>query len=89
MQQTSASSDEEDGDEEDGNDDHEIREVENNDGSDDDDEEPCDAEVCIIMESEEDNLTWLQCDHCSKWFHMFCCGTKVTPQNFLCKQCGL
>ena len=41
---------------------------------DDDDDEICSAKRCL--QPTGDDINWVQCDKCEKWYHLFCIGKK-------------
>ena len=56
---------------------HEMRETspenENNDDDQEDDKnERCDKANCKIDEASGDEILWVQCGKCFKWFHTIC-----------------
>lgn len=38
------------------------------------DEEICEAIPCLVAMCDRSVVEWVQCDNCSKWFHLFCIG---------------
>ena len=42
---------------------------------DDDDDEICSAKRCL--QPTGDDINWIQCDKCEKWYHLFCIGKKL------------
>lgn len=47
----------------------------------------CSASCCQIEQSTLDYPKWVACDHCGRWFHLFCIQKKRVPKNFFCDEC--
>ena len=56
-----------------------------------DSEEGCSASECIINTITVKKINWIECETCSKWFHIYCV-TKEEAQteldNFICNSCS-
>ncbi|XP_065893765.1 uncharacterized protein [Dysidea avara] len=54
---------------------------------DEDDHELCVAEPCII-EFLSDEVGWIACDVCSRWYHKYCCHLAEgdNPRRFQCEK---
>nr|XP_054751747.1 lysine-specific demethylase 5A-like isoform X1 [Lytechinus pictus] len=60
----------------------------NVDGDEDDDDEICSAKKCLRPLG--DDINWVQCDMCEKWYHLLCIGMKQQPEEdeeFFCRVC--
>ena len=47
-------------------------EQDSDDDDDEEEEEECSASQCTIQEINDTNIYWVECEACSKWFHIFC-----------------
>ncbi|XP_030827948.1 lysine-specific demethylase 5A isoform X2 [Strongylocentrotus purpuratus] len=60
----------------------------NVDGDEDEDDEVCSAKKCLRPLG--DDINWVQCDCCEKWYHLLCIGMKQQPdedEDFVCRIC--
>ena len=52
-------------------------------------DEECNATLCIIIEEAiseaNDEVDWIKCNECPKWFHQFCVGVGDVAEAF--KKC--
>lgn len=49
----------------------------------------CPAESCLQPEGEE--VDWVQCDRCNRWFHMICVGVSAelaAEEDYMCVSCS-
>ncbi|XP_022082641.1 lysine-specific demethylase 5A-like [Acanthaster planci] len=54
----------------------------------DDDDEQCSAKHCL--QPTGDDISWVQCDKCEKWYHLLCIGMTQEPaddEEFICRPC--
>jgi hypothetical protein len=49
---------------------------------------PCDAEECIIDNSNDLMPVWIGCD-CGNWFHLYCLELFSPPEQFVCNKCKM
>ena len=47
----------------------------------------CSAAPCLIESSSIICPTWVACETCGLWYHLFCIGMRKVPQTFICKSC--
>lgn len=55
---------------------------------DEDDDEICSAKRCL--QPAGDDINWVQCDGCEKWYHLLCIGMTSQPsedEEYICKVC--
>ncbi|XP_071492108.1 lysine-specific demethylase 5A-like [Diadema antillarum] len=60
----------------------------NVDGDEEEDDEVCSAKRCLRPLG--DDINWVQCDVCEKWYHLLCIGMKEQPdedEEFICRIC--
>jgi len=66
-----------------------IKKKEKQKALDDDDDDECSAAKCLKPTGEEVN--WVQCDRCEKWFHLLCVGLgedEVSEsEDYVCHRC--
>ncbi len=54
----------------------------------DEDDEQCSAKHCL--QPTGDDISWVQCDKCQKWYHLLCIGMTQEPaddEEFICRPC--
>ncbi|XP_038061639.1 lysine-specific demethylase 5A-like isoform X2 [Patiria miniata] len=54
----------------------------------DEDDEQCSAKHCL--QPTGDDISWVQCDKCEKWYHLLCIGMTQEPaddEEFICRPC--
>ncbi len=51
-------------------------------------EETCEAPVCTIESSKVETVKWVQCEGCTRWFHLHCLGLKALhDDDWFCSVC--
>ena len=51
--------------------------------------EKCEAEPCSIGTYKLKTVKWVQCENCTKWFHLYCLGLKaVATGAWYCSVCA-
>lgn len=46
--------------------------------------------ICHIESTDEDNISWIACDECDKWYHFKCAGVTCAPnenESWFCRTC--
>ena len=51
-------------------------------------EEMCEAYPCNVSLCDQPVVKWVQCENCSKWFHLFCIGVDGVHDDWACKLCA-
>ena len=52
-----------------------------------DTEENCDASPCSVSMCDQSVVDWVQCESCTKWFHLFCVDLDRVGDNWICELC--
>ena len=50
-------------------------------------EEICEASPCSVSMCDQLVVEWVQCDSCSKWFHLFCINIDRVHDDWVCQCC--
>ena len=50
-------------------------------------EEVCEAYPCNVSQCGQPVVNWVQCENCSKWFHLFCIDVDRVHDDWVCKHC--
>ena len=50
-------------------------------------EEICEATPCSVSMCDQLVVEWVQCDSCSKWFHLFCINIDRVHDDWVCECC--
>ena len=48
----------------------------------------CDSTQAMYPDGECDNLEWIECDQCERWYHQVFVGLCENDMFFVCVQCS-